>query len=411
MTATPHDPFAALRFRNFRLFILARLFATFAFNFQAVCVGWQVYSITHDTLSLGLIGLAEAIPFILTSFFAGAVADTYSRKHIILLALLAYVGCSIALFNTSLNLPQLIATGSAFWIYLIIFFTGIARGFLSPAMFAFMAQIVPKEHYGSSSTWNSTVWQVGAVSGPAVGGLIYGFAGAPQAYAVNGICLALAVLFFYFIPKQAIARPEKQEALMERLTAGIRFVFSNQVMLGALSLDLFAVLFGGAVALLPAFATEILHTGAEGLGILRSAPALGAVAMAILLAYIPVKKHAGKYLLISVALFGLFTLFFALSTWFWLCFTCLAFTGAFDNISVVVRQTIVQTMTPDHMRGRVSAVNSIFIGSSNEIGAFESGFAAKLLGLIPSILFGGGMTLLIVGATAKLAPKLRKMDL
>lgn len=411
LTNQPHDPFAALRFRNFRLFIFARLFATFGFNFQAVCVGWQVYSITHDALSLGLIGLAEAIPFIITSFFAGAVADTYSRKYIILIALLGYVLSALGLLYTALHLTEMISSGSATWIYSIIFLTGITRGFLSPAMFAFMSQIVPREHYASSSTWNSTVWQVGAVSGPAVGGLIYGFFGATEAYATNVICLFLAFLFFFLIPNQAVNRPEQKEKLTERLTAGIKFVFANQVMLGALSLDLFAVLFGGAVALLPIFATDILHTGAEGLGLLRSAPALGAVVMAIVLAYKPIKNNAGVYLLWAVALFGLCTILFAFSTWFWISFTLLAFTGAFDNISVVVRQTIVQLMTPDHMRGRVSAVNSIFIGSSNEIGSFESGVAAKFLGLIPSVVFGGSMTLLVVGITSRWAPKLRAMKL
>ncbi len=411
MNTVAHDPFAALRFRNFRLFAFARLFATFGFNFQAVCVGWQVYSITNDTLSLGLIGLAEAVPFIITSLFSGTVADLYTRKYIILLAFFGYLLSAIALIVTAMHLPELVASGSAVYIYIIIFFTGIVRGFLSPAMFALMSQIVPREHYSSSSTWNSTVWQIGAVCGPAVGGLLYGFYGAHTAYVVNACCFAMAIVLFLFIPKQEIVLPEKQEKITERLFAGVKFVFANEVMLAALSLDLFAVLFGGAVALLPVFASEVLHVGAAGLGVLRAAPAVGAIIMALLLAYYPVKKQAGNYLLTAVALFGVCTILFALSTWFWVSFVLLAATGAFDNISVVVRQTIVQLQTPDYMRGRVSAVNSIFIGSSNEIGAFESGVAARVLGLIPSVIFGGSMTVLVVAFTAKFAPKLRKMEL
>ncbi len=408
--AIKHDPFAALRFKEFRFYIFARFFLTTAVNFQAVCVGWQIYEITKDPLSLGLIGLAEAIPYILIAIFAGYVVDHYDRRKILLTAISILVIASISLFYYSMNVEDFSIKG-VLPIYFLIFITGLARGFISPSMFAIMSQLVPKNLFGNSSTWNSTVWQIGAVGGPALGGFIYGFLGVAKAYLLNTFLFTLAFLFFSLITTRAVIKSDKVEGLRKSLTAGIKFVFSNQLLVSALSLDLFAVFFGGAVALLPMFADQVLFVGPKGLGILRSAPAFGALIMAIVLAYYPLKENAGNKLLYAVALFGICTIGFGLSNNFYLSLIFLALSGAFDNISVVIRTTIVQLQTPDHMRGRVSSVNSIFIGSSNEIGAFESGFAAKLLGLVPSVVFGGTMTILVTGITARFAPKLRKLNL
>lgn len=407
---TKHDPFAALRFKEFKFYIVARFFLTTAVNFQAVCVGWQIYEITKDPLSLGLIGLTEAIPYIMIALFAGYVVDHYDRRKILLTAISVLVISSISLFYFSMNLEDAMVK-SVLPIYLLIFTTGLARGFISPSMFAIMSQLVPKNLFANSSTWNSTVWQIGAVGGPALGGFVYGFLGVAKAYLLNTFLFTLAFLFFSLITAREVIKSEKAEGLRKSLTAGLRFVFKNQLLVSALSLDLFAVFFGGAVALLPMFADQILMVGPKGLGILRSAPAFGAMLMAIMLAYNPLKENAGKKLLYAVALFGLCIVGFGLSTNFYLSLMFLALSGAFDNISVVIRTTIVQMQTPDNMRGRVSSVNSIFIGSSNEIGAFESGFAAKILGLVPSVIFGGTMTMLVTGITARFAPKLRKLNL
>lgn len=407
---TKHDPFAALRFKEFKFYIAARFFLTTAVNFQAVCVGWQIYEITKDPLSLGLIGLAEAIPYIMIALFAGYVVDHYDRRKILLTAISVLVISSISLFYFSMNVEEA-TVKSVLPIYILIFITGLARGFISPSMFAIMSQLVPKNLFGNSSTWNSTVWQIGAVGGPALGGFVYGFLGVAKAYLLNTFLFTLAFLFFSLITAREVIKSEKAEGLRKSLTAGIKFVFGNQLLLSALALDLFAVFFGGAVALLPMFADQILMVGPKGLGILRSAPAFGAMLMAILLAYHPLKENAGKKLLYAVALYGVCIVGFGLSTNFYVSLVFLALSGAFDNISVVIRTTIVQMQTPDNMRGRVSSVNSIFIGSSNEIGAFESGFAAKLLGLVPSVVFGGTMTMLVTGITARFAPKLRKLNL
>jgi MFS family permease len=402
-----HDPYAALRFREFRWYILGRLCITTAVNFQAVCVGWQVYEITKDAFSLGLIGLAEAVPYILIALVAGYVVDHYKRKNILLSAVFLLLLASAFLLFLSLNATS----NRLLWVYVLIFFTGLARGFVSPSMFAIMSSLVPKNLYGNSSTWNSTVWQIGAVTGPALGGFVYGFYGSSNAYLLNTCLFLLAFLAFAMVRVVPHAKVLFKEGIRKSIAAGLQFVFKNQLLLSALSLDLFAVFFGGAVALLPIFADQILEVGPRGLGILRASPALGAFVMALLIAYFPLQRNAGKKLLYAVGMFGVCTIAFAISRNFYLSAFLLALCGAFDNVSVVLRSTIVQSETPDNMRGRVSSVNSIFIGSSNEIGAFESGFAARLMGLVPSVIFGGGMTLIVTAITAKVAPKLRRLNL
>jgi MFS family permease len=274
-----------------------------------------------------------------------------------------------------------------------------------------MSQLIPRQLYTNASTWNSTMWHIAAITGPALGGLIYGFFGVRIAYLSVLFFLLLALTLLGVVKNRPVPQSAAGETLFQRLSSGLKFVFKNQILLGAMSLDMFAVLFGGAVAMLPIFAAEVLMVGPQGLGFLRAAPMLGAVGMSLVMAHRPPLVHAGKYLMIGVAGFGLSIICFALSKNFYLSMGLLMLSGMFDNISVIIRSTAMQLLTPDEMRGRVASVNAIFIGSSNEIGSFESGVAAKLIGLIPSVIFGGIMTLGIVGFTSKFAPKLRRMNL
>ncbi|MCX6250245.1 MAG: MFS transporter [Bacteroidetes bacterium] len=406
-----HDAFAVLKVRDFRLFVLFRFFITLGLQMQSLIIGWQVYELTRDPLSLGLIGLVEAIPFISVALYAGHIADRFNRKKVILgFALLFLTGtCGLLLFS----IPSLgiLATMGVIPIYFIIAISGISRAFMYPAIIALLAQVVPRHMYANSSTWNSTFWHIAAITGPALGGLIYGFFGAQAAYSTVFFVILLGVILLSNVKKYPVPVVREEETLRHRLSSGIKFVFKNQILLGAMSLDMFGVLFGGTVAMLPVFADQVLHVGPQGLGFLRSAPMVGAVLMSLLIAYKPPLKHAGNYLLISISGFALSILFFAISKNFYLSLALLALSGMFDNISVILRATILQLFTPDEMRGRVASVNSIFIGSSNEIGSFESGLAAKFMGLIPSVIFGGIMALLVVGVTAKVAPKLRNLNI
>jgi len=402
-----HDPYASLRFKEFRFFISAKMLLTLALQMQAVIVSWLVYEKTHDPFSLGIIGLAEAIPAISLSLYGGHIADRISRKSILI-----YTTVLMLLGSVFLVFYVYDYLGSSVWLaYSVIFVIGVARGFHYPAQSAFWAQLVPKDNYVNSSTWNSTVWQLGAVAGPALGGLCYAWFGAGISSIIVCVFILLGITYFALIGHKPIAEYNQKESLKDSLLSGIRYVFKSNIFIAAISLDLFAVLFGGAVALLPVFADKILHVGPQGLGFLRAAPAVGAVIMAMLMAYYPPRKNAGLKLLWCVAGFGLCMIAFALSQDFYLSFFILFLSGAFDNVSVVIRSTILQSYTPDEMRGRVASVNNIFVGSSNEIGAFESGTAAKLLGLVPSVIFGGAITLLVVAVTYKLSPSLRKLQL
>ncbi len=403
-------PYAALQVRDFRLFILSRLFITLAVMIQAVVVGWQVYEITKDPLSLGLIGLAEAIPAIAVSLYAGHLADIVERKKIILLCVITLVGCSVALLFFTMNVGAFILQNGATPIYAVIFISGVARGFLSPANFSFMPQLVSRDLYQNAITWNSTIWEGAAVAGPMIGGLIYGFFGITAAYCSDAALTAAALGCYFLIPNRALPAVTEEHGIWEKIKAGIKFVFTNQIILGAITLDLFAVLFGGAVALLPVFADDILHVGKIGLGFLRSAPSIGAVLMAVYITHNPIKKNIGKILLWCVAGFGFCMIGFGLSTSFWLSMALLILSGVFDCVSVITRSTMIHTLTPENMKGRVSAVNSIFIGSSNEIGAFESGVTARLLGTVRSVVLGGIMTLAVVVVTSWKANKLRGLD-
>jgi MFS family permease len=407
-----NNPYAVLGIPEFRLYILARLCITLAMQIQAVIVGWQIYDITKDPLSLGLIGLAEAIPAIVVALYAGYLADIVPRKKIILSVVSALMLCSSALLLFTLDMSQVLQNYGVIPIYGVIFISGIARGFMGPAVFSFMPQLLPsKQFYANAITWSTTTWQAASLIGPAVGGLIYGFWGVSAAYAADASLVIFSLLFFALIKGKALPDNANPQNMKDSLRSGIRFVFDNQVILSAISLDLFAVLFGGAVALLPVFASDVLLMGPEALGFLRAAPAIGFVIMAIIMAYYPVSVNAGKKMLWCVAGFGLSIIFFGLSRSFWFSMVMLIMSGAFDSISVIIRSTLIHTLTPEYMKGRVSSVNSIFVGSSNEIGAFESGFTAKLMGVVPAIVFGGVMTLLTVGVTAFKADKLRKLSL
>lgn len=405
------DPYAALKISAFRNFQVSRFTLTFAVQMAETIIGWKIYALTHDKLALGLIGLSEALPFIITSLYSGHAADTFNRYKIARSTIVA-IGVCFAFIGIIMSgsAPLLLKYGPM-PIYILIGISGIARGFMAPAYQSIFPQLIPRELYANAATWGSNAWQTAAVLGPALGGLLYGYTNTETAFAVSVLLMVISFIVFLKVPMQSAPPKEKTESLYESLTAGLRFVFNKQEMLSAISLDLFAVLFGGAVALLPVFASDILHVGPQGLGVLRAAPFLGSVAMGLFLAYNPPTHNAGRNLLIAVTGFGVATIAFAFSENFLLSFTMLFLTGAFDNISVVIRQTILQVMTPDNMRGRVSAVNQIFISSSNEIGAFESGLSAKLMGTVPSVIFGGCMTLVVVTATYLFAPKMRRLKL
>jgi MFS family permease len=409
-TEKRHDPYAVLRIKEFNFFLITRFFLTMGIQLQSVVVGWQIYELTHDVVSLGMIGLAEAIPFIIVSFFSGHVADTFNRKWIVLIFSSFLLLVTLFLLYVSLSPQDLLHIYGTTPIYAAVVLIGLIRGFIGAALPSFMSQIVPRSLYTNAATWNSTVWHIGSILGPASAGLLIAV-GYSAAYAVDLILIAIAIIAFAFIQNHPIPKKEVKEGITKSISEGLKFVLKHPIILGALSLDLFAVLFGGAIALLPAFADEVLHSGAIELGFLRAAPAIGAVIMALIIAYRPPEKNAGRNLFIAVAAFGLSTIFFGLSTNFYLAWFFLFLTGAFDNVSVVIRHTVLQLCTPENMRGRVSAVNGIFIGSSNEIGAFESGITARAFGLKPSIILGGILTILVVVVTARLTPKLRRLNM
>jgi MFS family permease len=376
---------------------------------QAIVVSWQIYAITHDPLSLGLVGLSEALPFIGVSLFAGHVADRSNRQRISIAALFVLVLCAGALLAFSFATERVLARGV--WpFYAVIAVSGLARSFLQPARNALGAEIVPRELYHNAIAWRSSTWQTAAVIGPAVGGLLYAFGGPRIAYIVQAILMAVAFLAFARIEYAGRAPAVgPAERITDSLTVGLRFVWSQPLLLGALTLDLFSVLLGGAEALLPIFADQILHVGPQGLGILRAAPAAGAVLMSLHLAHRPPFTHAGRTLLLAVATFAICIVGFGLSRSVYLSVVLLLASGMADNVSVLIRSTLVQMLTPGELLGRVSSVNSIFIGSSNELGAFESGVAARILGTVPAVVLGGLASLAVVGIVALTIPALRGM--
>jgi MFS family permease len=403
-----HDAYAALRHREFRWYILSLFSMTLASQLQAVVVGWQVYALTHDPLSLGLMGLAEALPFIAVALPAGYVADRWNRRTISVCSLAVNAACAVALLLFSAT-PGLLQRLGVVPVYAVIFVSGIARSLLQPARQALGAEIIPRAMYENAIAWRSSSWQTAAVVGPAVGGLLYGFAGPVTAYATGAVLMLFALVGFLVIHYTPAPRTLDGVPILAGLVTGLRFVWSEHVILAALSLDLFSVFLGGAEALLPVFASEILKVGPQGLGILRAAPAAGAVLMGVYLAHRGPIERAGRAMLLAVATFAVAIIGFGLSRSFYLSLVLLTVSGMADNISVVIRSTLLQLLTPPEMLGRVSAVNSVFIGSSNELGAFESGVMARLIGPVPAVVLGGTASLLVVGITARLVPRLRQL--
>lgn len=411
MTPTPSGPLAVWRIGAFRRYLTARFLTTFGFQMQQLLVSWVVYDITRDPLTLGLIGLMEFIPAALVLMPAGHLVDRLVRKRVVLVAASALLLTTLALLLIGTQHELLYAERMVWPYFAVILLTGLARGTLGPAFFGWMGELVPRELYARSSAWMSTVWQAAAVAGPATGGLLLGAIGPQPTLLIVLSLLVAAVGLFATVPgRPREALPPAGEGMLASLGEGLRFVFRTPEILGALTLDLFAVLFGGAVALLPAFAREVLLVGPAGLGWLRAAPAIGSVPTALYLAIRRPIRRAGPVLLAAVAGFGLCMIAFALSRDFVLSMGILILSGAFDSASVVIRSTILQLYTPDALRGRVSAVNYIFIGSSNELGAFESGVAARLLGLVPSVIVGGCITLAVV-AVASGSAAIRRLDL
>jgi MFS family permease len=392
------DSLQALRYPEFRYFVIASFLITIAQLVQEVVIGYELYRITHDPLAIGMIGLVEAVPFIGLSLFGGHLADRISKKKIILFAVAGIAFCSLFLhFYTTESMR---ATLSPFallaGIYSVIFLIGVLRAFYSPAAQSLRAFLVPREAYENASTWGSSAWQTGAIVGPMISGFSYSLFGFSNTLLIVVALVCCTFVLLSLIKDKPVTTTPKHESIIESLKEGIRFVYKTKIIFYSISLDLFSVLFGGVVAILPIFAEDILHVGAEGLGLLRSAPSIGAVITLVLLSRHSPMNHAWRNLLIVIAAFGLCILVFAFSTIMWLSFAALFFSGAFDSVSVIISATILQLMTPDELRGRVQSVNGMFLSSSNELGAFESGLAAKLLGTIPSVVFGGTMTLIIV---------------
>lgn len=407
------DPYEALRYKEFNTFLLVRFAMVFAWSMQFIVIEWQVYSITKDPLSLGLIGLMEVIPAVALALFAGHIVDQKEKKGMLLKCILAFSFISFGLFL--LTWPVVIASYDIqtvlYGIYFMVFLGGLVRAFIGPTIFSLLSLIVPKKVYPNAATWSSSVWQIGSVVGPAVAGFSITLIGVHWSMCSVFIFSIIALLGLSQIEKKPIMNPKIGEPIMQSLSEGIKFVFNNKTVLGAITLDMVAVLFGGAVALLPIFAQDILKVGPEGFGFLRAAPAVGSFLTMLFTAYVPLTKNAGIKLLAAIFGFGVSIVVFGLSTIFWVSLLALFLSGVFDGISVVIRQTILFLKTPDNMRGRVSAVNSMFVGSSNELGAFESGLTAKLMGTVTAVVFGGSMTLIIVALTGFISPTFRNLDL
>ena len=410
---TKKDPFSALRIPEFRWFILMRLAIVLAWSMQFVLIEWEVYRITKDPWSLGLIGLMEVIPAIVMALFAGHIVDQSEKRNMLLkcfagTATISILFCYLVYPETAKTIGK---QSFLYAIYTLVFLGGIIRAFIIPSVFSLLGLIVPKTQFTNAATWSSSSWQVSAVIGPALAGFLIGGIGVFNSMIFVTISIFLGIFMLLQISKKPILNTKIGEPISESLKAGIRFVFQNKIILSALSLDMFAVLFGGAVALLPIFAQDILLVGSEGFGILRAAPAIGGLLTMLASTMFSIEKNTGKKLLLAVFGFGICIIVFGLSQNFWISVIALFLSGVTDGFSVVIRSTILQIYTPDDMRGRVSSVNSIFVGSSNELGAFESGLTSKLFGVVNAVVFGGIMTLLVVGTTAVASPKFRDLEI
>ncbi|MCB1680335.1 MAG: MFS transporter [Rhodospirillales bacterium] len=399
-----------LKNRDFRLLVLTRMCAMTAMQAQAVIVGWQVYSLTGSEWMLGLTGLTEAIPAILCAFYAGHIVDVSSPRKIYRLCLSALFLNSLMLLVTAGGFVALDTTHVLIVIYCAIFISGLARSFIMPCAFALLPRIVPKDKISSAYSWQTAAFQTAVIGGPTVAGVIYAFGGPAAAWVFAVAMMGCAVVSITLLHTDVSAKAKSDRPpVAKSIKEGWAFLLENRSLLSVMSLDMLAVLFGGVVVILPAFADQILQIGPIGLGLLRAAPAFGAVLTALYFAGRPLKQVTAAQLLFVVAGFGVSMIAFGLSSHLLTAILFLALGGAFDSVSMVIRGTLMQILTPEHMRGRVSAVNSMFIISSNEIGAFESGTAATLFGLVPSIILGGVGTLVVVGAVTALSPKFRAL--
>jgi MFS family permease len=397
------DPrFEAFSYPAYRNFWVARFLSAFAIQMLAVAVGWQIYDLTRNPLDLGLIGLSQFAPAVVLVLITGAAADRFGRRNIMLLSETAFFIVALGLFLLTWH-----GLTSPVPVFALLVLMGIARAFYGPATSSLVVNLVPERVFPNAVSWSSSSWQVASIVGPVAGGLLYG-AGALTPYGVALAFLAVAIAFLTQIPHDERG-PQAGEDKKSQIFAGFKFIFAQPVVLGAISLDLFAVLLGGAVALLPVFARDILHLGPWGLGLLRAAPGIGAVVMAAYLAAVPIKDHAGVFMFIGVALFGVFTLTFGLSTMAWLSILSMVMLGAADMISVQVRETLIQLWTPDEVRGRVNAVNGLFVGASNELGEMRAGAMAAVIGAVPAVVVGGAGTIIVAGLWAYTFPALRKI--
>ena len=408
-TATPAiRPDSPLQSVGFRWLMLFRICTLLSYQVAAVTVGWHIYELTRDPWSLGLVGLAEVIPFFCVAPFSGYLVDHLPRRK---LGAAACLGLAINAGALALIAHGALPTSALWPIYAAVAVGGVGRSFLGPVYNALFARVLKREQFGSGASMGSVVFQAGLVLGPALGGVLVGVAGKSVAYGLAAVFAIAAALALLRMRVTEPAQTMQRGPVFASIAQGMRFVASNQIMLGAMALDMFSVLLGGAVSMLPAFIKDILHQGPEALGVMRAAPAIGSICVAIWLTRHPLQRNAGRILLFAVGGFGLCTIAFALSRNYWLSTALLVAYGMCDGVSVVLRSTILQLVTPDDMRGRVSSINSIFISSSNELGAFYDGTMARLLGLVPAVMMGGFVTLGVVAATARLAPRLRRLDL
>ncbi|MDO6595778.1 MFS transporter [Oceanihabitans sp. 2_MG-2023] len=407
------DPYEALRFKEFNVFLLVRFALVFGWSMQFVVIEWQVYALTKDPLALGIIGLCEFLPAFFLAPFAGHIVDKKEKRNLFTLCIALFSLISFGLFwLTSDTIESSWETKTILYgIYSLVFFGGVLRAFFGPTIFSLIALIVPKKAYPNAATWSSSTWKGANVFGALFGGFFIAWIGVNYTLGIIFVLVMIALLLVFQIDKKPILNQGVNESVKESLRAGLSFVFTDKVILGALTLDMIAVLFGGAVALFAVFATDVLNAGPKGFGILNAALSSGSILTMLATTYIPITKNTGKKLLVSIFGFGVFMILFGASKLFWLSIVALFFSGVFDGISMVVRQTILQLKTPDNMRGRVGAVNSMFVGSSNELGALESGIAARIFGAPLAVVLGGTVTLIIVTIIGVKNKPLRELDL
>tara|TARA_R110002096_G_scaffold136628_1_gene289465 strand:+ start:406 stop:1674 length:1269 start_codon:yes stop_codon:yes gene_type:complete len=407
------DPYAALRIKEFNIFLFVRFLLVFGWSMQFIVIEWQVYSITKDPLSLGIIGLMEIIPAFSMALFAGHIVDQREKRNLLALCTGAFSLISLGLFflTTDTVINSWSTNSVLYSIYGLVFFGGFLRSFFGPTIFSLVALLVPKKIYHNAATWSTSTWKTASVSGALFGGFFIGWLGVDTTLSIVFVLVLLSFITLFQIKKKPILNKKIGEPVAESLKAGVKFVFQNKAILGTLTLDMIAVLFGGTVAILSVFAQDILKVGPEGFGLLNASISMGSIVTMLLTTYIPINQNTGRKMLISVFIFGLSIIAFGLSSIFWVSLLALFISGAADGISMVIRQTILQIKTPDDMRGRVSSVNSMFVGSSNELGAFESGLAAKILGPVAAVVFGGTMTLITVVTTGIVSPTIRNLDL